>query len=99
CGIGHIGENRVQEALTKYSELKTQNSGMPKMHLIGQLQSNKVKKAVGFFDVIQSLDRFELAQDINRHAAALGKKQACLIEVKISQEETKSGIPPEQLDE
>src|SRR5438477_689457 len=65
-GIGHVGENRVQEALTKYSELGAQGSQLPQLHLIGQLQSNKAKKAVEFFDMIQSVDRFDLAQDINR---------------------------------
>ncbi len=99
AGIRHVGENRVQEAMEKYSELRTQSSEMPTLHLIGQLQSNKAKKAVAFFDVIQSLDRLVLAQDLNRHAAAIGKKQSCLIEVKISPEESKSGLPPEQLEE
>ena len=93
AGILHIGENRVQEALSKYG-------GMPKRpttHLIGQLQSNKAKKAVSFFDVIQSVDRIDLARDLDRHANALGKKQKCFIEVKVSPEATKSGLPPEQL--
>ena len=76
AGISQVGENRVQEALLKYSA-----SPRPTLHLIGQLQSNKAKKAVGFFDVIQSLDRIDLAKDIDRHARELGKKQACLIEV------------------
>jgi pyridoxal phosphate enzyme (YggS family) len=97
-GIRHIGENRVQEAMQKYSGLRTQDSEFPKLHLIGQLQSNKAKKAVEFFDVIQSLDRLELAKDIDRHAQALGKKQACLVEIKISPEATKSGLAPEELD-
>jgi pyridoxal phosphate enzyme (YggS family) len=97
-GIRHIGENRVQEALEKYSELNAPSTVKPIFHLIGQLQSNKAKKAVGFFDMIQSLDRLELAQDIDRHAQALGKKQACLVEVKISPEATKSGLPPEELE-
>ena len=102
AGIHHVGENRVQEALEKWTVHRapcTEHGARPMFHLIGQLQSNKAKKAVGFFDVIQSLDLFDLAQDINRHAEALGKKQACLIEVKISPEATKSGIPPERLDE
>jgi pyridoxal phosphate enzyme (YggS family) len=93
AGVAHIGENRVQEALTKFS---AKRPGVT-YHLLGPLQSNKARKAVAFFDVIQSLDRWELAQDVNRHAAALGKKQTCLVEVKISPEVSKSGVPPEQL--
>jgi pyridoxal phosphate enzyme (YggS family) len=98
AGIRHVGENRVQEALGKYSELRARDSEIPKFHLIGQLQTNKAKKAVAFFDMIQSLDRLDLAQDLNRHAEELGKKQSCLIEVKISPEATKSGLTPEQLE-
>lgn len=98
-GIRHVGENRIQEALEKYAGLAAGGLVRPQFHLIGQLQSNKAKKAVGFFDMIQSLDRFDLAQDINRHAEALGKKQACLVEIKISTEATKSGLPPENLEE
>ncbi len=99
AGVRQVGENRVQEGLGKYSGLRAQGSEMPAIHLIGQLQSNKAKKAVGGFDMIQSLDRLDLAQDIQRHAEAIGKIQACLIEVKISPEGTKSGLPPDRLDE
>jgi len=98
AGIRHIGENRVQEAMGKYSGFRAQNSEI-RLHLIGQLQSNKAKKAVECFDMIQSLDRLDVALDLQRHAAAIGKKQACLIEVKISPEKTKSGLPPEQLND
>jgi pyridoxal phosphate enzyme (YggS family) len=98
AGIQHVGENRVQEALTKSSELRAQNSEI-KLHLIGPLQSNKARKAVENFDVIQTLDRWELAEDLNRHAAALGKAQDCLVQVKISDEPSKSGIDPAALPE
>jgi PLP dependent protein len=96
-GVIDIGESRVQEALTKFEGLRTSLATPPVMHLIGPLQSNKAKKAVGFFDVIQSLDSMDLARDINRHALALGKRQTCLIEIKISSEATKSGLAPELL--
>ncbi len=99
AGLRDIGENRVQEALSKYAGMPLAAATPPLFHLIGPLQSNKAKKAVGFFDVIQSLDRLELARDINRHAEAQGKKQKCLIEVKISSELTKSGLRPELLPE
>ncbi len=99
AGIRHVGENRIQEAISKYAALDVSPSARPTFHLIGQLQTNKAKKAVQFFDVIQSLDRLELAQDLDRHAREMGKKQACLVEVKISSEESKSGLPPEKLNE
>ena len=71
----------------------------PTFHLIGPLQSNKTKKAVGFFDLIQTLDRWSLAEDLNRHAAALRKTQDCLVQVKISDEPSKSGLDPAALPE
>lgn len=108
AGLHDVGENRVQEAVVKYS-LYRGNAGEgavagegqinPKFHLIGPLQSNKAKKAVGFFDVIQTLDRLDIARDVNRHAEAIGKKQVCLIEVKLSFEDSKSGCAPERLAE
>jgi pyridoxal phosphate enzyme (YggS family) len=95
AGVTQVGENRVQEALAKYSTPLPR----PTFHLIGPLQSNKTKKAVDFFDLIQTLDRWELAQDLNRHADALGKTQDCLVQVKISDEPSKSGLDPAALPE
>ena len=66
----------------------------PNLHLIGPLQSNKAKKAVAFFDMIQSLDRWELAEDLNRHAAAANKVQECLIEVKFRKSPRSQGWRP-----
>ena len=88
-GIHHIGENRVQEAIGKWSGL-TQASQLNR-HFIGQLQTNKVKKAVELFDVIQSVDRPRLADAIDRAAREAGKRQRCLIEVKISTDAAKGG--------
>jgi len=99
AGIHHFGENRVQEALSKYQNPDGSKPAETTLHLIGPLQSNKAKKAVAFFDLIQSLDRWDLAEDVNRHAAALGKVQDCLIEVKVSEESTKSGLAPEAFPE
>ena len=99
AGIRHIGENRVQEALLKYENADGLKSVEATLHLIGQLQSNKVKKAIGLFDVIQSLDRIALADDISRHAQAMGKSVPCLIEVKISPESSKSGVDPGRLED
>jgi pyridoxal phosphate enzyme (YggS family) len=91
CGMRYIGESRIQEALPKFQQLGSSLDGIEK-HFIGHLQSNKAKKAVENFDLIQSLDSIELAYNISRHAKAIGKLQNCLIEVKVSQEITKTGV-------
>ena len=93
--ITDIGESKVQEALPKFEQLGSSLYGITK-HFIGHLQSNKAKKAVQNFDLIQSLDSLSLAKDISRHAAEIGKIQNCLIEVKVSHEEAKTGIKPDQ---
>jgi pyridoxal phosphate enzyme (YggS family) len=98
CGIKHIGENKIQEALPKFKQLDLSLKGITK-HFIGCLQSNKVKKAVKNFDLIHSLDSVDLAREINRHAKNLGKVQSCLIEVKVSQEISKIGIAPYELED
>jgi pyridoxal phosphate enzyme (YggS family) len=91
CGIKNIGESKIQEALPKFESLGGLPDGVLK-HFIGHLQSNKAKKAVENFDLIQSLDSLKLAKDIDRHAKDLNKIQNCLIEVKVSSEETKTGV-------
>ncbi|MDR0977747.1 MAG: YggS family pyridoxal phosphate-dependent enzyme [Endomicrobium sp.] len=96
CGIKNIGENKIQEAVPKFNKIGSLLSGVAK-HFIGHLQTNKAKKAVENFDFIQSLDSLELANDINRHAVNAGKIQNCLIEVKISQEDSKTGVSPEKV--
>jgi len=97
AGISHWGENRVQEALGKFQNADGSRRMGGQFHLIGPLQSNKAKKAVAFFDVIQTLDRVSLADDLDRHAAALGKVMRCLVEIKISPEMSKSGLSPDEL--
>ncbi|GIW21898.1 MAG: YggS family pyridoxal phosphate enzyme [Candidatus Sericytochromatia bacterium] len=89
CGIKNIGENKVQEALIKYDVLKNHNI---KFHLIGHLQKNKVNKAVRIFDLIQSVDSLEIASLINDKAKEINKVQDILIQINISEEETKSGF-------
>ncbi|MCB4756828.1 MAG: YggS family pyridoxal phosphate-dependent enzyme [Elusimicrobia bacterium] len=89
-GVTDIGESRVQEAILKKEKIRPSNC---RAHLVGSLQTNKAKKAVEIFDVIQSVDRPRLAAFLDRAAAEAEKTQRCLIEVKISPEETKSGIP------
>lgn len=101
-GMTNIGENRVQEATQKINSLITHNSSLltnVKWHLVGHLQKNKVKYAVKIFDLIQSVDDFELAQKIDQQAKKINKVQDCLIEVKVSPEATKYGCPPEKVEE
>jgi PLP dependent protein len=100
AGVRTLGENRVQEALAKFGEgqAKTLHPDV-QLHLIGHLQANKAKKAVGLFDMVQSLDRVELGDDLNRHAGDAGRQLPCLVQVKISSEPTKEGLAPERLEE
>lgn len=100
CGINDIGESKIQEALPKFDVLSNKkNFKNIKKHFIGHLQSNKAKKAVLNFDLIQSLDSKELAENINRHAENINKIQDCLLELKISQEVTKHGISKEYIED
>ena len=95
-GISDIAESKIQEAIPKFEVLSNSLNGINK-HFIGHLQSNKAKKAVQNFDLIQSLDSIDLAKDINRHAKDTGKVQKCLIELKVSNEETKFGASKEKV--
>jgi PLP dependent protein len=98
AGVVHIGENRVQEAREKIALASEQPwSRAVVWHLIGHLQRNKARDAVRLFSLIHSLDSVALAQEIEKHAAALGKVQECLIEVKVSPEPSKEGLTPESL--
>ena len=88
-GISHIGENRVQEFMSKYDVLK--DSGV-KFSIIGHLQTNKVKYIADKVHMIQSLDSEKLAAEINRHCIIHGRTMDCLVEINIGEEESKSGI-------
>ncbi len=90
-GIDIIGENRVQEAETKFKQITEK----VQKHLVGHLQSNKAKKAVGLFDFIQSVDSVRIAEEISRRALEKGKLMDVLVEVNTSAEETKFGIEPD----
>jgi len=94
----HYGENKVQEALDKWSDIKSQNDRI-KLHLIGKLQTNKVKFALKIFDYIHSLDSEKLANKIADEQAKQGKKPKIFIQVNIGNEEQKSGINKERLDD
>ncbi|MFZ5980630.1 MAG: YggS family pyridoxal phosphate-dependent enzyme [Candidatus Zixiibacteriota bacterium] len=93
AGIRNIGENRVQEAESKIKEV----GQIGRFHLVGHLQSNKVKKAVEIFDVIQSVDSFKLAEEINRRAAEIDRVMECYLEVNCSGEEQKYGARPDEV--
>ncbi len=93
-GLKNIGENRVQEALEKHNQI----SGVT-WHMIGHLQSNKAKEAVGIFDLIHSVDSVSLAQEINKQALKINKVQNVLLEVKTSGEATKFGFSVQDLTE
>ena len=94
AGAAALGENRVQEAKEKIEQL----GPLATWHLIGYLQSNKAKYAVRLFDLIHSVDDLELAREIDRQAAKIGKIQNVLIEVNVSGEASKAGVAPEYVE-
>ncbi|MFA5145516.1 MAG: YggS family pyridoxal phosphate-dependent enzyme [Candidatus Omnitrophota bacterium] len=99
AGLTDIGENRVQEAAVKYNAIQAKGTGNPpaiNWHMVGHLQTNKVKEAVGIFGLIQSVDSLRLAREIDKEAAKINKVQDILIEIKTSPEATKSGINPDE---
>ncbi len=94
AGVTDLGENRVQEAREKIAVL-----GRPvPWHLIGHLQTNKVKEALALFDLIHSLDRLELARELERRAAAAGRTVDALLQVHMGGEASKGGIEPDAVD-
>ena len=96
--IGHIhfGENKIQEAEKKWSEIKNKYNGL-QLHMLGKLQSNKAKNAVKLFDYIHSLDNEKLANKINQYEKELNKKTKIFIQVNVGEETQKSGIPLKNL--
>ena len=92
--IGHVhfGENKMQEAEVKWKNLKKKYKNL-QLHMIGQLQSNKAKKAVQLFDYIHSLDSAKLASKISKYEKEMNKKIKLFIQVNIVEEKNKSGIP------
>tara|TARA_B100002003_G_scaffold241243_1_gene262690 strand:- start:469 stop:1158 length:690 start_codon:yes stop_codon:yes gene_type:complete len=93
AGVIHIGENRVQEAKVKYDAIDRPAT----WHMIGHLQTNKIKQAIQFFDLIQSVDSLRLAKAIDRRSTDLGIQQPILIQVNTSGEASKFGIMPNQV--
>ena len=96
-GAGHriFGENRVQDAITRWSAHRT---GV-ELHLLGPLQSNKVRGAVGFFDVIETLDRESLAKALADESQRQGRAPRLYVQINTGEEPQKAGIMPDQADE
>lgn len=93
-GLRYIGENRVQELLSKYDSYDLDHASL---QFIGHLQTNKVRQIVGKVDLIQSVDSVKLAKEISRCSEKLGITTDILLEVNIGREENKSGVMPENL--
>jgi pyridoxal phosphate enzyme (YggS family) len=100
AGVRVFGESKVQEAARKIEELR-EAEGLAGLniiwHMVGHLQKNKAGAAVEVFDLIHSLDSVELAELLDRHAARRGKLQRALIQVKLSEEESKYGVGEEEV--
>ena len=92
-----FGENRVQEAERKLTELKARTPGLV-LHLIGALQTNKAGDAIRLFDVIECVDRPKLARSLAREMDRAGRRPACFIQVNTGEEPQKAGVWPEELD-
>jgi PLP dependent protein len=92
-GLPDLGENRVQEAEGKIAAM----GGGPRWHLIGHLQTNKARDAVALFDVIHSVDRLDLAREIDKRAHTAGRVVEALVEVNVAGEAQKGGVGPDDL--
>ncbi|KUO75671.1 MAG: hypothetical protein APF77_14215 [Clostridia bacterium BRH_c25] len=92
CGIQNIGENKVQEIMAKYENIE----GNVKWHLIGHLQTNKVKYIIDKVELIHSVDSISLAEEISRRAEKAGLVRNVLVQVNVAQEDTKFGIDYEE---
>lgn len=96
AGQRHFGENRVQEAQGKWPSLKAQQADL-RLHLIGQLQSNKAEEAVELFDVIHSVDRPSLISALAKAMDKCGRRPSCFIQVNLGEEEQKGGCSVSEL--
>lgn len=93
AGVTDLGENRVQDALLKYRVI----GDRPNWHLVGHLQTNKVKDAVKIFSLIHSVDSLRLAKELDKEAGRINKIQAILIQVNTSREPAKFGVAPDEV--
>jgi pyridoxal phosphate enzyme (YggS family) len=96
CGQRLFGENRVQEAQAKYPQLKSEFPDL-QLHLIGPLQSNKVKEAAALFDAIQSLDRIKLADALAAEREKSGRCPRLFLQVNTGEEPQKAGVVPQEV--
>ena len=96
CGHSHFGENKVQEAIEKWPEIKNDKI---KLHLVGKLQTNKVKFALKIFDFIHSLDNLKLAKKISEEQKQYPSKPKIFIQINIGNETQKSGVNKDNLDD
>ena len=92
----HFGENKIQEAEEKWTNIKIKNQEL-KLHMLGKLQTNKAKKAVKLFDYIHSLDNAKLANKISQYQKELNKEVKIFIQVNLAEESQKSGIDENNL--
>ncbi|MBI2235683.1 MAG: YggS family pyridoxal phosphate-dependent enzyme [Magnetospirillum sp.] len=92
-----FGENRVQEAKAKWPALKDRFPGV-ELHLIGPLQTNKVRDALALFDVVESIDRPKLARAVADEMGRSGRRPSCCIQVNTGREAQKAGVDPDQAD-
>ena len=95
-GHVHFGENKVQESITKWTDIKNDFKNV-KLHMVGKLQTNKVKHVLSLFDYIHSLDNIKLAEKISNEQQKIGKKIKIFIQVNIGNESQKNGILEENL--
>ena len=95
CGITDVGENRVQDAISKYTSI----GDAVRWHMIGHLQSNKAKPAVEIFHLLHSVDSLKLMEEMDKHSVRINKIQEILIQVNVSGEKQKFGIDPQGLNE
>ncbi len=94
-GHYHFGENKVQEAEEKWSELKKSNENL-KLHMVGRLQTNKVKKAVQIFDFIHSVDSQKLADNLKKREEEINRKLSYFIQINLGNESQKGGVKREE---
>ncbi len=92
-----FGENKVQEALSKFRDLKDQHNDI-EVHLIGPLQTNKAKEAVSLFDVVESVDRPKLVSALVKQMKKQDRWPECFIQVNTGEEDQKAGVLPKELD-
>ena len=94
AGVSHVGENRVQDALQKMRDLSDR---APQWHFLGHLQTNKARVAAEIFDCIESVDSLKLARALDEDALEIGRALTVYVQVNIGGEESKGGVPPEEV--